>query len=81
MFLSPTDSSEIENIINNLNNNKASDIYNMPAKLLKIGIKYTSKQLTHIFNHSFLTGTFPDKLKLAYVVPIHKADSKLSVGK
>ena len=52
----------------------------MPAKLLKVGIKYTSKQLAHIFNHLFLTGTFPDKLKLAYVVPIHKADSKLSVG-
>ena len=30
-----------------------------------------------IFNTSFATGIFPEKLKVAKVIPIHKKDSKL----
>ena len=33
--------------------------------------------LCHIYNHSFLTGKYPTKLKFATVTPVHKADSKM----
>ena len=32
-----------------------------------------------IFNQCFLIGTFPEKLRLACVTPIHKANSKLAL--
>ena len=36
--------------------------------------------LSKIFNLSMKTGTHPDCLKLAMVIPIHKKGSKLEVG-
>ena len=33
---------------------------------------YISKQLAHIFNQSICSGIFPDRLKYAKVIPIHK---------
>ena len=36
-----------------------------------------SEHLSIIFNTSFATGIFPEKLKVAKVIPIHKKDSKL----
>ena len=36
--------------------------------------------LSEIFNLSMRTGTYPDCLKLAIVIPIHKKGSKLKVG-
>ena len=81
MFLTPTNPTEIYNTINNLNSSKAMDIYDIPVKLLKLGNDFISVQLANIFNHSFDNGIFPDKLKCAYVIPIHKADSKLDINK
>ena len=62
-----------------MNPSKAVDIYNIPIKILKLGQKSFSVFLSHIFNHSFETGIFPDKLKYACVSPIHKTDSKLTL--
>ena len=45
--------------------------------MIKLAIEPLSKFLSHIYNHSFETGTFPTKLKSAIVTPIHKTDSKL----
>ena len=81
MFLKPTSPGEIYNIITKLNGFKAMDIYNIPVKLLKLGNNYISVQLSNIFNHSFHTGVFPSNLKTAYIIPIHKSDSKLSLNK
>ena len=36
--------------------------------------------LSEIINHSLVNGIFPEKLKCAYVFPVHKANSKLSVS-
>ena len=59
IFLQPTDKEEIANIISSLNSTKASGPNSIPYRtlfLLKNGI---SKQLTDIFNLSFMTGVFP----------------------
>ena len=42
-----------------------------------MGANQISFILAHIFNHSFETGKFPDKLKFGNIIPIHKGDSKL----
>ena len=80
MFLSPTDSIEIESLIQNLDESKSTDIYDTSIKLLKMASSFLSDPISDIINHSFITGIFPDKLKCAYVLPAHKANSKLSVG-
>ena len=80
MFLSPTDSIEIKSLIQNLDESKSTDIYDTSIKLLKMSSSSLSDAISDIINHSFISGVFPDKLKCAYVLPVHKAESKLSVG-
>jgi potassium voltage-gated channel Eag-related subfamily H protein 8 len=38
-------------------------------------IKYIKKPLVHIHNASLGSGTFPDRLKIAKVIPLHKKGS------
>ena len=39
-------------------------------------IEYLAKPLASIFNRSFQTGVFPDRLKHAKITPVHKGDDK-----
>ena len=61
-FLSPTNKNEIECELILLSDSKSSDL---PIKLIKIASKPLSRFLCIIINHSFQTGTFPNKLKFA----------------
>ena len=76
-FLSPTTSTEVCNTIKKLDQNKASDIYNFPVKIIKDICEIISSPLSDIINESFSTGVFPERLKLAKVIPLHKGNSKL----
>ena len=79
IFLKPADAAEISNLILQLDESKATDVYGIPVKLIKL-VQYTiSEPLSMIFNQCFVSGTFPEKLKLAWVNPIHKANSKLAL--
>ena len=80
MFLTPTDPKEIDLLLKNLDESKSTDIYGTSIKLLKIASSSLSKVLSEIINHSLVNGIFPEKLKCAYVFPVHKANSKLSVS-
>ena len=71
-FLSPTDSTEIECIITQLKNGKALGPYSIPCNLLKILNSFISPLLAILINESFSTGIFPDKLKIAKVIALHK---------
>ena len=77
IFLQPTDKEEIANIISSLNSSKASGPNSIPYRILFLLKNDISKQLTDLFNLSFLTGVFPSVLKTAKVVPVFKKDSKL----
>ena len=44
----------------------------LAAKILKLGNKIISAQLTPIINHCIKKSTFPDDLKYAQITPIHK---------
>ena len=76
-FITPTTPGEVANEIKLLSLIVASDI---PIKLIKTASAPLSKTLCDIYNHSFETSNYPDKLKFATVTPAHKAGSKLSLN-
>ena len=63
---------EIEEIISSFRNGKSTGPYSILVKLLKILSPYISQPLAIIFNATITLGVFPDKLKYAKVIPIHK---------
>ena len=71
-FLSPVTPIEIEIIINALQTGKAVGPYSIPISLLKILSSHIKKPLCTIINDSFSSGVFPDRLKLAKVIPLHE---------
>ena len=77
-FISPTDNTEISDIISTLNPLKAIGPNSIPTKILKLLNKDISNQLTVLFNLSFSSGVFPNILKISKIIPIHKKDSKLT---
>ena len=52
--------------------NKASSPNSIPAKILKVFKKEFSKPLSDIINLPFNQGVFPNLLKIANDIPIHK---------
>ena len=74
-FFNPITHIEIEEIISSFRNGKSTGPYIIPVKLLKILSLYISQQLAIIFNASITLGIFPDKLKYAKVILIHKKGS------
>ena len=74
-FIKPITHIEIEKIISSFRSGKSTGPYSIPVKLLKILSPYISQPLAIIFNASITFGIFPDKLKYAKVIPIHKKGS------
>ena len=74
------DATEVECLITSLEINKGTGPFSIPVNVLQMLKKDISKPLSKIFNLSMRTGTHPDCLKLAMVIPIHKKGSKLEVG-
>ena len=69
IFLSPTSPGELEEIVQSLENDKASDV---SIVILKKSIKYISGHLSGFFNQFMAFGTFPDILKVGKITPIYK---------
>ena len=59
-----------------LKSTKSSGAYHIPNKIIKLCTVIISPILTKLFNDSIRQGVFPDVLKIAQVVPIHKSGSK-----
>ena len=72
MFFSPTTTEEVMDIINNLKNSNSTGVDNISVKLIKACGSILSPILSHINNHSLVSGIFPDALKIAKVVPVFK---------
>ena len=77
LFLVPVVSHEIVKVIDSLDINKSTGPNSIPVYILKILKPFFSDWLAKLINLSFETSVFPDILKVAKVVPIHKKDSKL----
>ena len=80
IYLHETTPDEVEKIIGDLDPNKAPDIYGISTKLVKDGGVVMIEIITILFNMSISQGKFPDALKNAKVVPIHKDDSRLEMS-
>ena len=76
-FISPCTKEEVIEITSNFRSKKSAGPNSIPTKMLRLLTDDISKHLSVIFNTSFATGIFPEKLKFAKVIPIHKKDSKL----
>lgn len=72
LFLAPTSSEEIGNIINKLKPKPSTGIDEISCKLIKQSDFVIIPVLTHIFNLSMETGNVPDDMKMAKVIPIYK---------
>ena len=69
IYLSSTSSNEVENIIRDFENDKASDI---SVVILKQCAKFISGHLSGFFNQFLESGSFPDILKVGKITPIFK---------
>lgn len=76
IFLKEVDYAEVWDIIQHLKNSYSTGIDDVPNTILKKCARFIIDPLTHIFNNSFLTGIFPDQLKIAKIIPLHKKGSK-----
>ena len=75
-FMYPTDEHEIINVTKNLKSSTSEGFDNISMKLIKTTVHQVAMLLAHIFNQSFLTGTVPDNMKIAKIVPIFKSGNK-----
>ena len=79
MFFKQTTPSEVCSAIQSLKN-KSSHVSTYPAKVLKYVSEIISPILSIIINMSLSSGEFPDILKLARVVPIHKGGDETDLN-
>ena len=77
IYLRPTDAYEVIEIISGLNKRKSSGYIDISVLLIKEAKFLTGRQLANIFNECLRSGSYPDILKIAKVVPLHKGGSKL----
>ena len=62
--------------MNKLKNKTSTDNDGLDMIIIKKNIDCIIDPLSHIFNLSFQTGTFPNKMKLAKVIPLFKDGDK-----
>ena len=76
LYFDPVTENEICKIIGSLKDSAAGwdDLKSSMIKHIKESI---TVPLVHIYNRSFVTGTFPSELKIANVVPIHKSGDEM----
>jgi exonuclease III len=77
IFLNPTNSAEVTEVINSFEN-KNNSLEDLPFKILKLIPAYLSPILADIFNLIINVGIYPDCLKYARVTPIFKNGDKLN---
>ena len=77
MFLSDCSTTELLDIIKELDNNKSSDI---PIRVIKKAAHVFCPYLTLYFNRCMAAGHFPDGLKVGKVTPIFKKGNTEDVG-
>ena len=79
-FIAPSVPHEISDIISILKSGKSLGPNSIPMKSLKCLSPLISSSLSQIINESFQSGTFPDKMKLAKVIPLFKKGCPLTAS-
>ena len=70
-FVNPSSSVEVERIMASMKN-KNAPITDIPSKIYKLAADKLSYFISRLFNQSVQQGAFPQYLKIARIVPIHK---------
>ena len=73
MFLDPVLPTDVINVIRKLKPKSSSGSDEISTKLLIKIVEHIVIPITHIVNISMETGIFPNELKYAKVIPIHKS--------
>uniref|UniRef100_A0A672FN99 Reverse transcriptase domain-containing protein n=1 Tax=Salarias fasciatus TaxID=181472 RepID=A0A672FN99_SALFA len=76
MFLRNVEEKEVIQVVSACKNKTSRDCNDIDMILVKNVIECISKPLTYICNLSFQTGTFPNQMKVAKVIPVYKAGDK-----
>ena len=71
-YFSPISQDDVSKTIASLRSKSSFGHYGMSKKFLKTLVPVLLRPLTLIINQSLTTGIFPDQLKIAKVLPIHK---------
>ena len=79
MFIPYISEYEITETVKSLKNSSAGWDF-IPASIDKQCLKHYIKPLTYVINSSFESGTFPEELKLAKVIPIFKGGGKQDIS-
>jgi hypothetical protein len=69
--LKPTSTAELEEICLNFKSQKVPGYDNLSMHVIKSSFSLISDPLKDIINLSFAKGVFPDKLKIAKIIPIY----------
>ena len=76
LFFSPVVKDEVVRIVNSLKSKKSFGHDYISNILLKEIVHEIVEPLTFLINKSLLTGTFPDSMKIAKVIPFYKSKDK-----
>ena len=79
-FLYKTNVTEIINTVRNLKNTNSTGHDEFSNKFIKLSLPILAPALETFFNLSISTGIYPDKLKIAKVIPIFKKEATTSVS-
>jgi len=71
-FLGTVEGKEIIEIVSKCTNKTSNDCDDIDMSLVKKVIDGSVAPLTYIYNLSFKTGVFPEKMKVAKVIPLYK---------
>jgi hypothetical protein len=77
-FFSECTPDEINKVIVALKNSSSGD--DIAVKMLKLGTNYLSVIISRLINICINTGSYPDLLKVAKIIPIHKSDKKCLIS-
>ena len=69
--------SVVVSAVNELCFKRSTDYIGLNMEMIKHVVTNIAKPLCYISNKSFLDGTFPDKMKIAKIIPIYKSDHKI----
>ena len=79
-FLHPPTADEVIQTTINLKNSKGIGLDGFSVPVIKQVISSISTPLSAIFNKSLQSGIFPQKLKIAKVIPVFKADDRMLIS-
>ena len=79
IYLQPTNSTEISDIIKALKVKATADINVASIKQADKASTKFSEIMAHVINASLTEGCFPTAMKIATTIPIHKGGSKLDI--